>query len=542
MWEKYRQEIIENNKLNEDWFILGIDLGTTHSVVSYYNSITKRPEPIDISQGFGKIPMPSVVQFRNEIGPEWVVGDEAYKSMIMYPKDTITSIKRKMGSSEQIQIGDRKYLPEEISGMILKELLQHTFSLNPNCQIAGVVVSVPYDFDDSAKKATVKACQLAGLSESLICLIEEPKAAALTYYFKNTLTEGSKFMVFDFGGGTLDITVFHVSQMNSEHIHLQVISEGGDAYHGGDQIDERILDKLYTIIYDEAGLTREQLSKENKVELKQSARDIKERLSGIKKLRVPFTFCVPPFMKEMSRVQLETLIDPFIQDTRQLVLKTLTDGYSGAIHPSDIDFVLLEGGSSSMPWVKDMLISIFNDYEKIYSSDKPALNISIGATYYAAIKMGLLEHPEMMAIGKTINFEITVPHDIGFEVDYGYKKDFHTMISRGTPYLLAKKTQIFTLSGNTQEEMTNLKIKILERMRKEDKIEMCKLIGEVFIEGLPERPSGKTKLKVTLSVQEESGIVNGEIEDLGYPEMFEPSAFKASFSPNRIGKTIINAK
>jgi molecular chaperone DnaK len=542
VWEKYRQEIIKNNKFNENWFILGIDLGTTHSVVSYFNCNSKRPEPIDISQGFGKIPMPSVVQFRNEIGPEWIVGDEAYKSMIMYPQDTVTSVKRKMGTSEEILLGDQRYLPEEISGIILQELLQHTLSLNPNRIIAGVVVSVPYDFDDSAKKATVKACQLAGLGESLICLIEEPKAAALTYHFKNALNEGKKMMIFDFGGGTLDITVFHVSQMTSDHIHLQVISEGGDAYHGGDQIDAMILDKLYTMIYDEVGLTKDQLSNENKVELMQSARDIKERLSGVKKLRVPFTFCIPPFMKEITRIQIETIIDPFIQATRQLVLKTLSDGYMGAIHPADIDFVLLEGGSSSMPWVKDMLISIFNDYEKIYSSDKPALNISIGATYYAAIKMGLLEHPDMMATGQMVHFEITVPHDIGFEIDYGTKKEFHTMISRGTPYLLAKKTQVFTLTGNTQEEMTNLTIRILERMRKEDKIEKCRLIGEVFVEGLPERPSGKTKLKVTLSVEEESGIVRGEVEDLGYPEMFEPSAFKASFSPNRVVRTILNAK
>jgi len=544
VWEKCKKGIKENNRLDENWFILGIDLGTTHSVVSYYNTINNRPEPIDISQGFGKIPMPSVVQYRDEIGPEWIVGDEAYKSMIMYPDDTITSIKRKMGTNEEIQLGDKKYTPEEISAFILKELLQHTIRLNPKGILAGVVVSVPYDFDDSAKKATVKACQLAGLSESLICLIEEPKAAALTYHFKNTLTEGRKIMVFDFGGGTLDITVFHVSQMTSEHIHLQVISEGGDAYHGGDQIDDMILEKLYTIIFDETGLANDQLSKENKVELIQTARDIKERLSGVKKVRVPFGFCAVPFMKEITRAEMETIIEPFIKATRQLVLKTLAEGYFGAIHPSDVDIVLLEGGSSSMPWVKDMLISIFNDYEKIYSSDKPALNISIGATYYAAIKMGLLEHPEMMAIGigQTVNFEITVPHDIGFEIDYGYKKDFHTMISRGTPYLLATKTQVFTLTGDTKEEMTNLKIKILERMRKEDKIEKCRLIGEVFIEGLPERPSSKTKLKVTLSVQEDSGIVYGDIEDLGYPEMFEPSAFKASFSPNRIERTIINAK
>jgi molecular chaperone DnaK (HSP70) len=201
--------------------------------------------------------------------------------------------------------------------------------------------------------------------------------------------------------------------------------------------------------------------------------------------------------------------------------------------------VLLEGGSSAAPWVKEMLIHVFNDYEKIWSADKPALDISLGATYYGAIKMGLLNHPDMIATGQMIQFELTVPHDIGLEVDYLDKKTFHPLISRGTPYLLSHKSQVFNLSGNKESEMTELTINILERMHKEDSIDKCRLIGEVTINGLPKRPLGKTKLKVTLSIEEASGIVKGEVEDLGYPGLYEPSGFKTQFSPNRLEKTIL---
>ncbi|MBC7960302.1 MAG: Hsp70 family protein [Vallitaleaceae bacterium] len=536
MWGNYKKEIENHGRVDENWLILGIDLGTTHSVVSYFNVGSKRPEPIDISQGFGKIPMPSVVQYREENGfKEWVIGEEAYRSMTLYPKTTIASIKRKMGYLEATQLGEASYLPEEISAMILKELIHHVTTMNPKGVIAGVVVSVPYDFDDAAKKATMKACQLAGLAEGLICLIEEPKAAALAYNFRHELKQSEKVMVFDFGGGTLDITIFEVKEMSSERIHLQVLSEGGEAFHGGDNVDEILLGHFYDLLQKETGLHKEQISIENQTELLQRAREIKERLSGVKKIKVPFTFCIPPFMKEMTREQLEEQIHPFVQKTRQLVLKTLSQAYSGAIGPSDIDLVLLEGGSSSSPWVKEMLISVFNDYEKISTSERPALDISIGATYYAAIKMGLLTHPDLVALGQSIQFEGSVPHDIGFEVDFGAKKEFHTMIARGTPYLLAKKTQVFTLSAESQKETTSLHLKILERIHKEDKIHQCKLIGEVNLTGLPERPMGQTKLKVTILAEEEGGLIRGMVEDLG-------SMFKASFTPNRNEVTVLHAR
>lgn len=534
MWEKYKELIQKNKKIEEDWYILGIDLGTTHSVVSYFNSVQKRPEPIDMSLGFGKIPMPSVVQLRREDGrEEWVVGEEALRAMLIYPGDTVQSVKRLMGSDTTVMIGGKSYTPEAVSAMILKALLGHVESLNPKMVLAGVVVSVPYDFDDAAKKATMAACRSAGLSDSLICLIEEPKAAALAYSFHNPMKEKEKIMVFDFGGGTLDITVFEVARCDERQIRLEVLSEGGDACHGGDGVDEILYGHLVRMLAEQTGTDAGALTLEQKVELMWRAREVKERLSGVQKFKVPFNFCFPPFMKEVTRVQMEELIAAFIEKTKGLVLKTLQEGYKGAIHPQDIDKVLMEGGSSAMPWVKEMLIQVFNDTDKLYASQRPALDISIGATYYAVMKLGLLEHPDMMAMGRQIRFEVTVPHDIGFEVDYGSRKDFFSMISRGTPYLLADKSQEFTLRGETQADMTTLTLKILERMRRTDKIEDCRLIGEVDISGLPMRPSGKTRLKVSLKVAEEGGMVSGAVEDLGYMAQFEKSNFKADFTPVR---------
>jgi len=531
-WEAYRKQIEEKGALPEDWYILGIDLGTTNSVISYWDNNGRRPEAIDISNGFGKVPMPSVVQFRED-EDEWVIGEEAYRSMKIYPETTVRSIKRQMGTNETVKLGGKEYLPEEISSKILEELISHAQNLNPKAEIAGLVVSVPYDFDDAAQKATVRACELAGVADKLICLVKEPSAAALSYNFRHQLNEGEKIMVFDFGGGTFDITIFHVKERDEAKINLQVISQGGEAYHGGDDVDAFLIESCGNFVQAKTGQTAAELAVENQVELIARAREAKERLSGVKQFRIPFTFCIPPFVEQVTREEFHLLIKPFIEKTRKLVLKALRETYTGGLTPQDIDRVLLEGGSSQMPWVREMLLDIFGDESKIYSSERPALDISLGATYYAAMKMGLLSHPDLESEKISVEFEVTVSHDIGLELAGAGKKSFFPMIRRGTSYALAKKSHVFTLSGTTPEEMTGLDLRILERIQQDDPFENCKLIGEVSIRGLPERPSGKTKLRITLMVEEEGGLVKGLVEDVGFGTDFPSCGYKESFDPDR---------
>ena len=539
-WEEYKKEI-EAKGQSDDWYILGIDLGTTNSVISYWDNMSKKPEPIDTSNGFGKIPLPSVVQFRpqDDGEDEWVVGEEAYRSIKIYPKTTIRSIKRKMGTNETVDIDGKKYLPEEISAKILSELVEYCYSLNPKAEIAGIVLGIPYDFDDSAKKATMRAAEIAGLADKLICLMEEPKAAALAYNFRRQLEADEKILVFDFGGGTLDITLFHVEEKTDSSIKLRVISEGGEAYHGGDNIDEQLLQKNLQLIAEKIGQTRDDIAPENMAELILRSREAKERLSGVKTFRIPFTFCIPPFVEQISRESFEAGISDFIEKTRKLVQKALREAYSGAVYPEQITRVLLEGGSSQMPWVKDMLVEIFNDEGKIYQSERPALDISLGATYYAAMKMGLLVSPDMVSQKIEVEFQTTMAHDIGLEIESNGRKMFYPMIRRGTPYSLAKKSHVFTLSGKLPEDMTQLDLKIMERIDRDHKIENCKLVGMVEIRNLPSRPSGKTRLEVTLMVEEEGGLVKGSVKDLGFGEEFSASGYNEAFDPARFKKRIL---
>lgn len=537
--ENYRKEILESG-LGENDYIIGIDLGTTHSVISFWNSQKESAEPIDMSNGFGKIPMPSAVQFRkDDLSEEWVIGDEAYNSRVIYPDTTLLSVKTLMGSDTKLRINHVDYTPEEISGKILKALMDQLHSINPNSKCLGLVVSVPYDFDDAAKKATMRACQLAGLGSQLICLIEEPKAAALAYNYHHPFKKDETIMVFDFGGGTLDITLFKVSEISDKEQTLKVLSEGGEAKHGGDLLDELVYNHFIEVLK-EKGYEVDNLSKEVIADLKTKAKETKERLSGAGKVRVPFTALMPPFALPFTRENLEEIGKDFIAKTKNLIVRTLQEAYQGAIKPEEIDRILLEGGSSQMPWVKELMHQIFNDDSKVYVSERPALDISMGATIYAAMKLGLHRQKDIEYGRSLVNFEVCLPHDIGFEVDVNHKKTFYSMISRGTPYHLAKRSQIFTVQGQTPEDMTKLSVRILERIHRDKGFEGCSLIGDVEVTGLPKRPSGETQLKINLSIEENTGSVHGQIEDIGYKDKHAPSGFKKDFVPMRYEPVEIN--
>lgn len=523
---KYKDEIIKNNGLKEDWFILGIDLGTTNSVVSYFSSKSNTAIPVDISMGFGKIPMPSVVQLReNNSNSEWIIGEEAYQSMGIYHESTIRSIKRKMGTEEKVKFGDSFYYPEEISAKILQTIIDTTKKINPKAEIVGIVIAVPHDFSDIAKNKTIEALKLSGYGDKLISLIEEPRAIALSYSIQNEIEKDENILIFDFGGGTLDLTLFNVNSKDDKKIEVQVIKDSGKANHGGDNVDQILLNKFYEFIYDEKGISTDELTKTNIAELKMKAIDTKERLSGAKNYRVPFTFLVPPFIKNVTREDFLSYINDFIEETRNIVLNTLISTKIGTLSVYDVDKIILCGGSSKMPWVKELLIDIFHDEKKIYVSNMPATDISVGATLFGAIKMNAFDAKDIITIDKGSTLETNLPYDIGFLIENNGIKSFHTMIKKGTPYKIARKEQIFTINADNEDDMTKLNLTVLKRMYKDDDISKCAVLNEFEFLDLPKRPSGMTKLLLTITASPKNELTIVSVEDLGYNDRYKKSGY-----------------
>jgi len=254
------------------------------------------------------------------------------------------------------------------------------------------------------------------------------------------------------------------------------------------------------------------LTKEAVAELSVKATEAKERLSGVSKHRVPFTFCIPPFVQPVSRQDLEELIQPFVIKTKQLILDSLENAYDGPIQPNEVSRVLLEGGSAKMPWVKTVLGEILASEDLIYVSEQPALDSSVGACYYGAMKLGLLEHEDLETIDRQVKFETPIPHDIGFEVAFGQELRFYPMIRRGTPYPLARRSMVFKMVADEEGDTASLKMRILERLKQDDPVEACKLIEDVAVEGISDDASDDSRVIVTLSIDERSGTATGQVQ------------------------------
>ncbi|QSJ18551.1 Hsp70 family protein [Nostoc sp. UHCC 0702] len=347
---------------------VGIDLGTSTSVICAFQD----GEPFPISDPSTKIPIiPSIVAMNRK--GQVVVGDPARSFL-----DAIREIKRKMGTEEMVELGGKQYRPEEISALILRKLKENAeAALGYNIQ--EVVLSVPANFDDAAKTATLTAGELAGLK--ITRLINEPTAAALAFGIKNIGSE-EQLVIFDFGGGTLDITVLEM--FNGV---LDVKCSFGDPYLGGKDFDEALIELVSKKFNAEYPGIQVDVSA-----LKEVAEKAKKNLSTVDSTDVRISnFAVKDGIPinlevEVTRQEFEKAIEHLLERARNCVRQALN---GKKIRPSAIDRVLLVGGTTYIPAVRRLVMEVFGKEPK--ADVNPDLAVSIGTSVQAALEQGLLE-------------------------------------------------------------------------------------------------------------------------------------------------------
>ena len=317
--------------------IIGIDLGTTNSCVSVFEG----GEAKVISNPEGMRTTPSVVAFKNG---EIIVGQKAINQMITN-KDTIHSIKRKMGTNEKVHVNDKDYTPEEISAMILSDL-KKTAEEYLGHKVTKAVITVPAYFNDAQRQATKNAGKIAGLEVERI--INEPTAAALAYGLDKQ-EKNEKILVYDLGGGTFDVSILELGDGVFE-----VKSTSGNNDLGGDDFDERIMDYLAQEFKKENGIDLKQ-DKMAMQRLKDAAEKAKKDLSGMSSTEISL-----PFLSQgsdgplhlnltLTRAKFEDLIRDLVESTLEPVRKALKDAKLSA---SELDKVILVGGSTRVPMVQ----------------------------------------------------------------------------------------------------------------------------------------------------------------------------------------------
>ncbi|MGL4948481.1 MAG: molecular chaperone DnaK [Mycoplasma sp.] len=488
--------------------ILGIDLGTTNSCVAIMDG--KQPKVLENPEG--KRTTPSIVSFKND---EILVGDVAKRQMITN-LNTIASVKRLMGTAEKVKVKDKEYTPQEISAKILSYI--KTFAEQKTGQkIKQAVITVPAYFNDAERQATKDAGKIAGLE--VLRIINEPTAAALAYGLDKA-TQNEKILVYDLGGGTFDVSLLEMSEGTFE-----VLATSGDNRLGGDDWDEAIINWMlaeFKAVHSNVDISKDKMAMQR---LKDAAEKAKIELSGTSASQIMLPFLSMDangpinFEVELTRAKFESLTKDLLERT----IKPVEDAIKQSkLDKSQIDKVLLVGGSTRMPAVQELVKKLTG--KELNRTINPDEVVALGAAIQGGVLSGDVEDILLLDV---------TPLTLSIETLGGVATP---LIKRNTT-IPVSKSQIFSTAVDNQPAV-DIKVVQGERPLAQDN----KLLGDFSLSGIDPAPKGQPQIQITFNIDAD-GIIHVAAKDLKTNKEAEITIKDSNgLSPEEIEKMIKDAE
>ncbi|MCL2571838.1 MAG: DUF5716 family protein [Defluviitaleaceae bacterium] len=497
-WKHYKA-LPPDKKQNEAYYIIGLDIGNESSGIAFYNLYENTPEPIDLSGGYGKPSIPTVIQYIPET-KEWVFGEYAVLNQGAGTEITLKSLVRRLGNFDYIEIDGKNLSIASILGLFIKELLGSVKNINPKAEIVGIIAAIPDRLTPDAQDELKRAFRLAGYEKELVALLPS-REILLSYYYGSRSPKNEKIMVLDYGSREVRGGVYEVGDIVTAMSSLFNEKIGTGA----------ILADVYNLF--EAYISTPGYEEQLTAFTYQHKDILFQKNIRIKPAKIYYNFVYPPFQQTITHADVDALVAPYRQSFNRFISDTLEKNIAGkGISPREISSVLCVGGGFEMLWAREAVSEIFAHAQiNMYKNSK--MIVAEGAAEVAAVLLGVIP-------GNTFN--IVDEHQLSGDIGIKSGDVFLPLVMLGAFWWQNHQPQLVLVNSQVDGEIP---LSIARRSSKGDE----QILASHILKGLPPRPKGTTRLSFGVDFSSNTRMTL-KVADMGFGELHPKTDYSQTIS------------